>query len=74
VRHALVEWFGAGLRARIIAMLATLFGDEALAVAFAGAAESLATWWLSQPQPSIDEATDVLMNIAHAASGFDHPA
>jgi AcrR family transcriptional regulator len=64
----------AALRGRIIAMLTTLFGDEALAVAFAGATESLATWWLSQPQPSIDEATDVLMNIAHAASGFDRTA
>jgi AcrR family transcriptional regulator len=64
----------AALRTRIVAMLTTLFGDEALAVAFAGATESLATWWLSQPQPSIDEATDVLMNIAHAASGFDRPA
>jgi AcrR family transcriptional regulator len=64
----------AGLRARIIAMLATLFCDEAVAHAFAGAAESLATWWLNQPQPSIDEATDILMNIAQAASGFDRPA
>ncbi len=55
-------------------MLTTLFGDEASPHAFAGAAESLATWWLNQPQPSIDEATDILMNIAHAASGFDRPA
>jgi AcrR family transcriptional regulator len=62
-----------GLRARIIAMLTTLFGDEAAAHAFAGAAESLATWWLNQPQPSIDEATDILMNIAHGASSFDRP-
>jgi AcrR family transcriptional regulator len=64
----------AGLRARIIAMLTTLFGDEAVAHAFAGAAESLATWWLNQPQPSIDEATEILMNIAQAASSFDRPA
>jgi AcrR family transcriptional regulator len=63
----------AGLRARIIAMLTTLFGDEAVAYAFAGATESLATWWLNQPQPSIDEATDVLMKIAQAASSFDRP-
>jgi AcrR family transcriptional regulator len=61
----------AGLRARIIAMLTTLFGSEAVAHAFAGAAESLATWWLNQPQPSIDEATDILMNIAQAATSFD---
>jgi AcrR family transcriptional regulator len=58
------------LRARIIAMLATLFGDDAVAHAFAGAAESLATWWLRQPEPSIDHAIDILMKIARAASGF----
>lgn len=60
----------AGLRARIIAMLTTLFGDEAVAHAFAGAAESLATWWLNEPQLSIEEATDILMNIAEAASSM----
>ncbi len=60
-----------GLRARIIAMLATLFGDDAVAHAFAGAAESLATWWLGQPERSIDQAIDILMSIAQAASGFD---
>jgi AcrR family transcriptional regulator len=60
-----------GLRARIIAMLTTLFGSEPVAHAFAGAAESLATWWLNQPQPSIDEATDILMSIAGAASTLD---
>jgi AcrR family transcriptional regulator len=64
----------AGLRARIIAMLTTLFDDEAVAHAFAGATESLATWWLNQPQPSIDEATDILMTIAQAASRFDRLA
>jgi AcrR family transcriptional regulator len=62
----------AELRGRIIRMLSTLFGDEAFAHAFTGAAESLATWWVSQPQPSIEEATATLMNIAAAASGtFD---
>jgi AcrR family transcriptional regulator len=61
----------AALRGRIIAMLTTLFGDEALAHAFAGAAESLATWSLNQPQPSIDHATDILMNIARATARFD---
>jgi AcrR family transcriptional regulator len=64
----------ATLRARIIAMLTALFGDEALAHAFAGAAESLATWWLNHPGMSIDEVTDILMNIARAASIFDVPA
>ena len=42
----------AELRRRIIRMLTTLFGDEAFAHAFTGAAESLATWWVNQPQPS----------------------
>jgi AcrR family transcriptional regulator len=57
----------ADLRGRIIRMLTTLFGDEASAHAFAGAAESLATWWVNQPQPSIDEATSILMRIAEAS-------
>ena len=64
----------AELRGRIIRMLTTLFGDEGLAHAFAGAAESLATWWVNQPQPSIDEATAILMRIAEAATSFDHGA
>ena len=59
------------LRGRIIGMLTTLFGDEAYAHAFTGAAESLATWWVNQPQPSIDEATAILMSIAEAATSFD---
>jgi AcrR family transcriptional regulator len=57
----------AELRERIIRMLGTLFDDEAFAHAFAGAAESLATWWAQQPKRSIDEATDVLMRIAAPA-------
>jgi AcrR family transcriptional regulator len=61
----------AELRGRIIRMLTTLFGDEAYAHAFTGAAESLATWWVNQPQPSIDEATAILMRIAEAATTFD---
>jgi AcrR family transcriptional regulator len=61
----------AELRRRIIRMLTTLFDDEAYAHAFTGAAESLATWWVNQPQPSIDDATAILMKIAEAATGFD---
>lgn len=60
----------AELRGRIIRILTTLFGDEASAHAFTGAAESLATWWVNQPNPSIDEATAILMRIAEATS-FD---
>src|SRR5437588_3604714 len=54
----------AALRGRIIRMLTNLFDDEAFAHAFTGAAESLATWWVNQPQPSIDEGTAILMRMA----------
>ena len=60
----------AELRGRIIVMLTILFDDEAFAHAFTGAAESLATWWVNQPQPSIDEGTEILMRIAEAATGW----
>jgi AcrR family transcriptional regulator len=61
----------ADLRGRIVVMLTNLFGDEAYAHAFTGAAESLATWWVNQPQPSIDQAIAILMRIAEAAPSFD---
>jgi AcrR family transcriptional regulator len=61
----------AELRGRIIRMLITLFSDEAFAHAFTGATESLATWWVKKPNPSIDEATAILMRIAEAATSFD---
>ncbi|MGO9973234.1 MAG: TetR/AcrR family transcriptional regulator [Solirubrobacteraceae bacterium] len=64
----------AKLRGRIVGMLTTLFANEPFAHAFTGAAESLATWWVSQPQPSIDEATAILMSIAEAATTFDRAA
>jgi hypothetical protein len=48
-------------------MLITLFADEPFAHAFAGAAESLASWWASQPGRSVAEATEILMRIAMAA-------
>jgi AcrR family transcriptional regulator len=61
----------AELRGRIIHMLTNLFGDATFAHAFTGAAESLATWWVNQPQPSIDEAIGILMNLAQAATVGD---
>jgi AcrR family transcriptional regulator len=57
----------ARLRGRLVSMLQRTFGDEAFAVAFAGATESLATWWVAQPRRSIDEAVDLLMRLAAAA-------
>lgn len=61
----------AELRGRIIGLLTTLFGDEAFAHAFTGAAESLATWWVNQPDPSVEDGTAILMRIAAAATSFD---
>ena len=66
VAHEVAE-----LRGRIIRLLTNLFGDEAFAHAFTGAAESLATWWVNQPNPSIDEASAILMSIAGTATSFD---
>jgi AcrR family transcriptional regulator len=57
----------AELRQRIIHILTALFDDEPFAHAFAGAAESLATWWATKPHRSLDDATDILMRIAAAA-------
>ncbi len=57
----------AELRRRIVSMNTTVFGDDAFAHAFTGAAESLATWWVNQPQPSIDDAVETLMSIARAS-------
>jgi len=63
IAHEIAE-----LRRRIIRMLTTLFGDVAFAHAFTGAAESLATWWVNQPEPSIEGATAILMSIAEAST------
>jgi AcrR family transcriptional regulator len=56
----------AELRLRIVRLLTILFGDEAFAHAFAGAAESVATWWIESPNRSLEQATDCLMGIAAA--------
>ena len=61
----------AELRGRIIRLLTILFGDAAFAHAFTGAAESLATWWVNQPEPSVDDATAILMKIAEAGPTHD---
>jgi AcrR family transcriptional regulator len=65
--HAAIAREVAELRGRIIRMLVALFDDEAFAHAFAGAAESLATWWAAQPQRSVEDATEVLLRIAAPA-------
>jgi AcrR family transcriptional regulator len=52
------------LRARVAGMLTTLFNDEAFAHAFAGAGESLASWWLEHPLHPKEEAVELLMDIA----------
>lgn len=55
------------LRGRVAHMLTTLFNDEAFAHAFAGAGESLATWWLAHPGQPKERIANVLMNIAQSA-------
>ncbi len=62
----------AELRRRIVGLNTTVFGDEAFAHAFTGAAESLATWWVNQPQPSLDDALETLMSIAKASRTSSH--
>jgi AcrR family transcriptional regulator len=55
------------LRERVAQMLTTLFNDEAFAHAFAGAGESLATWWLAHPEHPKERIANVLMDIARSA-------
>jgi AcrR family transcriptional regulator len=55
------------LRQRVAHMLTGIFDDEAFAHAFAGAGESLATWWLAHPQRPKEEIAQVLMDIARSA-------
>jgi AcrR family transcriptional regulator len=55
------------LRERVAHMLATIFDDEAFAHAFAGAGESLASWWLTHPQQPKEQIAKVLMDIAQSA-------
>jgi AcrR family transcriptional regulator len=55
------------LRGAIALMLTRLFGDEAFAHAFSGAAESLATWWLDHPRQPKEQIANVLMTIAQCA-------
>jgi AcrR family transcriptional regulator len=56
-----------GLRERVTQMLTTLFDDEAFAHAFAGAGESLASWWLAHPEQSKEQIASILMDIAQSA-------
>jgi AcrR family transcriptional regulator len=55
------------LRERIADMLTTLFDDEAFAHAFAGAGESLASWWLAHPDHTKEQVAKILIDIAKAA-------
>jgi AcrR family transcriptional regulator len=52
------------VRQRIARMLTKLFDDEPFAQAFAGAGESLASWWLAHPEQSKETMAQILMNIA----------
>ena len=44
-------------------------GTEALATAFVGAGESLANWWLENPDEAVEDVTARLMNVAWAGIG-----
>jgi AcrR family transcriptional regulator len=55
------------LRQAVALMLTRLFDDEAFAHAFAGAGESLASWWLDHPRQSKEQIAQVLMTIAQCA-------
>jgi len=54
------------LRERIAGMLNRIFDDDGFAHAFAGASESLASWWLAHPEHPRDEAVGLLMSIARS--------
>jgi AcrR family transcriptional regulator len=55
------------LRGAVALMLTRLFDDEAFAHAFAGAGESLASWWLDHPRQSKEQIAHMLMAIAQCA-------
>jgi AcrR family transcriptional regulator len=57
------------LRERVTQMLTRLFDDEAFAHAFAGAGESLASWWLAHPEQSKERVANILMDIARSRTG-----
>jgi AcrR family transcriptional regulator len=58
----------ADLRERIAGMLTVLLDGEALAHAFVGAGESLATWWLGHPEQPKSRMAQLLMDIAQLSS------
>jgi AcrR family transcriptional regulator len=73
----------AGMRARIVGLVATLIGEvastkggkldalevEALAQALVGAGESLANWWSDHPQQTAEDLASRLMNLAWMGLG-----
>lgn len=62
----------AELRERIAGMLTVLLDDAALAHAFVGAGESLATWWLAHPEQPKPRIAQLLMSIAQLSSATNH--
>jgi hypothetical protein len=54
----------ADLRERIAGLLTVLLEDAALAHAFVGAGESLATWWLAHPEQPKQRIEQLLMQVA----------
>lgn len=58
-----------GLRERVTEMLTSIFDDEAFAHAFAGAGESLASWWLTHPEQPKERMAKILLDMAQSAPG-----
>ncbi|HWE08824.1 MAG TPA: helix-turn-helix domain-containing protein [Solirubrobacteraceae bacterium] len=59
------------LRERLTGMLNRIFDDDGFAHAFAGATESLVSWWLAHPEHPKDLAVGLLMNIAESKRAAD---
>jgi len=62
----------ADLRERIAGLLTDLLEDAALAHAFVGAGESLASWWLAHPDQPKQQIEELLMQIAHLSTSPAH--
>lgn len=58
----------ADLRERVAGLLTVLLEDAALAHAFVGAGESLATWWLAHPEQPKARIERLLMQIAQLST------
>lgn len=61
----------AKLREQLTGMLNPIFDDDGFSHAFAGASESLVSWWLAHPGHSKAQAVGLLMSIAQSKWAAD---